>query len=115
MARDSVTTQKITRAGLTPALTAVSANNDVIDAGSVFLQVANGSGSSINVTVNSPVTVDGLTVGPLVVAVGAGATKLIGPFPVATFARPSSSGTDVGRVYVDYSATTSITRAVVSF
>jgi hypothetical protein len=112
MARDSVTTQKITRAGLIPAFTAASVNNDVIDAGAVTLEVTNGSGSSINVTVNSPLTVDGLTVGPLVVAVAAGASKRIGPFPPATFARTVAP--DVGRVYVDYSAFASVTRAVVS-
>jgi hypothetical protein len=112
MARDSVTTQKITRAGVTPTLTAITANNDVIDAGAVILEVSNGGGSSINVTVNSPLTCDGLTVGPLVVAVAAGATKRIGPFPPATFARTIAP--DVGRVYVDYSAITSVTRAVVS-
>jgi len=97
MARDSVTTQKITRTGVIPALTAISANNDVIDAGAVILEVSNGGGSSINVTV---------------VAVAAGATKRIGPFPPATFARTVAP--DIGRVYVDYSATTSVTRAVVS-
>jgi hypothetical protein len=113
MARDSVTTQKITRAGLVPVLTAATVNNDVIDAGAVFLQVANGSAGSISVTVNSPLTVDGLSVGPLVVAVAAGVTKLIGPFPVATFARAIAP--DIGRVYVDYSAFASVTRAVVSF
>lgn len=112
MSRDSVTTQKITRAGLTPTLSAVSANNDVIDSGAVFLEVNNGGASSITVTVNTGLTVDGLTVGPLTVSVAAGATKRIGPFPTATFGRPS--GVDVGRVYVDYSATTSVTRAVVS-
>lgn len=112
MARDSVTTQKITRAGLIPTFTAASVNNDVIDAGAVILEVNNGSASSINVTVNSPLTVDGLTVGPLVVAVAAGATKRIGPFPPSTFARTVAP--DVGRVYVDYSAFASVTRAVVS-
>lgn len=112
MARDSVTTQKITRAGLIPVLAAATVNNDVVDAGAVFLQVANGSGASINVTVYSPLLTDGLTVGPLVVAVAAGVTKLIGPFPVATFAR--SVAPDIGRMYVDYSAFASVTRAALS-
>jgi hypothetical protein len=79
----------------------------------VFLQVLNGGASSINVTVNSPLTVDGLSVGPLVVAVAAGVTKHIGPFPPSTFGR--SVAPDLGRVYVDYSAVPSVTRAVVSF
>lgn len=111
MARTSVTTQQITRAGLAPVLTAPTVDGDVIDSGAVFLHVNNGSAASINVTVQSPVTVDGLAVEELVVAVAAGAFKLIGPFPQRTFGQPTGSA-DAGRVYVDYSAQASVTRAV---
>ncbi len=110
MARVSVTTQTITRAGLTPSLTAPTVDNDVIDTGDVFLQVTNAAGAPINVTVQSPPTVDGLAVAELIVAVPNGQTRLIGPFPSRTFGQPS--GADAGRAYVDYSAVTSITRGV---
>jgi hypothetical protein len=54
----------------------------------------------------------------LVVTVPDGARRLIGPFPKRTFGQPAganeSEGNDQGRVYVDYSATTSVTRAVVA-
>lgn len=113
MARTSVSTQQITRAGLNPTLTQPTVDGDVIDAGAVFLYVDNGSAASIDVTVQSPLTVDSLAVEDLVVAVPAGTFRMVGPFPARTFARPTGQ-TDAGRVYVDYSAQASVTRAVVS-
>lgn len=113
MARVSVSTQKIVGDGLTPALTAPTVDGDTIDAGAVALMVVNGSGASINVTVQTPATQSGLAVAENIVAVPASATKLIGPFPKGTYARPSAP--DEGKVYVDYSAQTSVTRAVVGF
>ncbi|MFD4196621.1 hypothetical protein [Amycolatopsis thermoflava] len=113
MARTSVTTQPIVQTGLTPVMTEPTADGDVIDTGRVALMVTNGSGSSINVTVESPVTVDGLAVAELVVAVPAGATKFIGPFRQSTFGRPVGDP-DAGRAYVNYSAQTDVDRAVIS-
>lgn len=118
--RISVTSQPLALSGVAVALTAPTVDGDVIDAGQTFLMVDNASGSSITVTALSPRTVDGvLTVGPLAVAVGAGVTKLIGPFNGSTFGQLSganaSGGNDQGRVYVNYSAIASVTRAVVSY
>jgi hypothetical protein len=118
MARVNVTTQLVTRAGLTPVLTEPTADGDVIDTGRVALYVVNGSGAPINVTVTSTASQDGLAVEDLVVAVAAAVTKLIGPLPPRTFAQPAgaveSGGDDAGRVYVDYSAQTDVDRAVVT-
>lgn len=113
MARVSVATQKIAGTGLVPVMTAPTAEGDIIDAGQVALLVTNGSGAAINVTAQTPATQSGLAVAENIVAVVAGATVLIGPFPAGTYARPAAP--DTGRVYVDYSAQTSVTRAVVSF
>ena len=122
MARVSLTTQKITRAGLN--LTAALAgpptvDGDVFDAGAVALYVDNGSGGSINVTFRTPTVIDGLDLEELIVAVPAGESRLVGPFPKRTFGQLAgaveSGGNDAGRVYVDYSAQTSVTRAAVSF
>lgn len=114
MARLDVTTQQITRGGLTPAMTQPNVDGDVVDCGGTFLYVDNASAGSIDVTVQSPVTVSGLDVEDLVVAVAAGAVKLIGPFPPSVFGRPSGD-VDAGRAYVNYSSQASVTRAVVSF
>lgn len=113
MARISVTTQPITVAGLAPALTAPNVDGDIVDVGRVALYVNNSSGASIDVTIQSPVTVDGLTVEDPVIAVPAGTVKLIGPLPARVFGRPAGD-TDAGRAYVNYSSQTSVTRAVVS-
>jgi hypothetical protein len=117
MARTSVSTQQITRAGLVPALTAPAGtgptNGDVIDAGPVFLMVTAGA-TPTTVTVYSTPTVDGLDVADLTVTVGATSTRLIGPFPARTFAN-AVGATDAGRVYVDYSSVATVTRGVVSF
>jgi len=113
MARVDVTTQRIVNTGLAPTLTAPTVDGDVIDSGAVAVYVTNGSGGSINVTAQTPATQSGLAVAESVVAVAAGATRLIGPFPKGTFGQ--LSGADEGQVYIDYSAQASVTRAVVGF
>lgn len=119
MARQSQTTQQITRDGLVPTLIAVTGDGDVIDAGEVALMVTNGGASPINVTVLATASQDGLDVEDLVVAVADGDTALIGPFPLRTFGQPAganeSGSDDRARVYVDYSVTTSVTAAAIGF
>lgn len=113
-ARVSVTTQAIVKTGLNPALTGPTVDGDVIDTGRVFLRVDNGGGSSITVTVQTPLQVDGLDVSDLTVSVPASGTRLIGPLSPSTFGQLSGSA-DVGRAYVDYTGTlTSVTRGVFS-
>lgn len=100
-----IATQSVVLTGLLPTF-AAAANTDTIPAdGRTVLWVVNGSVGSINVTIVSPQTVSGLAVDDVVVAVGAGAQKLIGPFPRATF------GDVNGEAGIDYSATATITRA----
>lgn len=113
MARVQVATQKIVGPGLAPALTAPTVDGDSIESGQVAVMVTNASGAPINVTAQTPATQDGLAIAEQIVAVAAGATKLIGPFPRSTYGQPS--GADRGRVYIDYSAQASVTRAVVGF
>jgi hypothetical protein len=111
--RVNVTTQQITRAGLVPAMTAPTVDGDVVDCGPVALYVNNASGGVCTVTVQSPVTVDGLDVSELSVAVAAGTVRLIGPLPARTFGQPAGAA-DAGRAYVNYSVQASVTRAVVA-
>lgn len=112
MARVSVSTKLVVRTGLDPALTAPTVDGDVIDAGLVALMVTNAAGAPINVTAKATAVQDGLALSDNITAVPAGATRLIGPFPARSFGR--LSGADVGRVYIDYSSVTSITRSVIS-
>lgn len=71
--------------------------------GNTEFRVKNGSGSSINVTVNSQTPCSQGFDHDIIVAVGAGAEKVIGPFEKGRF-------NDVnGRVNVTYSAVTTVT------
>jgi hypothetical protein len=111
MVEGNLTLQSIVNTGLAlatvvPTLTDGDAfqNN-----GNVFLVVTNGSGSSINVTLdayptgNTTVTPDGLAVADRVVAVPAAATRYIGPFPPSIYNRPSD-----GKARATCSAVTSV-------
>lgn len=109
----ALSVQTVVDSGLTPALSAVSSSDTFQDDGSgrTYVEVANGGGGSINVTVPAQVVnanvpgVGNLTISDIVVAVGAGARKLIGPFTTAY--RNSS-----GNVTLNYSGITSVTAGV---
>lgn len=113
MARTSVTSQDVVRTGLNPNLTAPTVDGDIVDTGNVALWVDNASGGAVTVTVVSSSSQDGLNTEDLVVSVPAAGKRLIGPFPARTFAQASDATIGAGRVLVDYSAVTSVTRAVI--
>jgi hypothetical protein len=111
-ARLTPATQTVPLAGLAVALTGPSVDGDVVDVGpGIFLVVNNGSGGSINVTVQTPGTVDGdLAVPERIVAVAAGVRTLI-PLTSKQYKRAAGVA-DAGKAYVDYSAVASVTRGV---
>lgn len=107
MARSALTVQTIVKTGIVPSYAAANVDgNSFANDGNTFHHVKNGSGSSINVTYQTPGTVDDLAVTDRVVAVAAGAEKMIGPFPPGIYNQS-------GEVYVDYSAVTTITVAAI--
>ena len=77
--------------------------------GDTVLHIKNGSGSSINVTIQTGGTFEGEAVADKVVAIAAGAEKLIGRFRPALYNQPA--GADGGKVLVDFSAVTTVTCA----
>lgn len=97
--------QQVAIGGLAPTLAAATSGGDAIapnDRGA--LMVKNGGGSPINVTVAVPGnTKYGLANPDPVVAVAAGATALIGPFP-SDLADPTT-----GLVAITYSGVTTVT------
>jgi hypothetical protein len=117
MARTDVTPQALTLAGLAPVMTAPAGtgagSGDVVDYGRNILVVTNDDANPTIVTVETPETVDGdLEIEDRTVSVAAGATALI---PLTSTHYRQLSGADAGRVYIDYSNVTAVTRAIVSF
>jgi hypothetical protein len=111
MARTSPATQVVVDAGLAVTLTAPSVDGDIAEAGRSFAIVDNASGVSINVTLSNPNTVEGLDVADRVVAVAAGARKLI-PIP-SQFKQATDAVEGPGMALINYSAVASVTRAIV--
>ena len=99
----ALTVQSASLAGTAVSLAAAGASGDTFtNDGNTVLVVDNASGASIDVTVDSPTLCNQGEAHDVVVSVGAGAQKMIGPFPVDRFSTTVS---------VTYSATTSVTVA----
>jgi hypothetical protein len=107
MPRTPITPQRIVAAGLAPAFEPanVAGNSFKLQNGR-YAHVKNGSGSSVTVTIPTPLTVDGLAVADRTVAVPAAGERLIA---LGTATAYKQAG---GVAYLDYSAVTSVTVAV---
>lgn len=104
-----LTAATVSRAGTDVAGVAAGAGGDSFaNTGKEFLEVKNGSGASITVTLDVQATLEGMAVTDPTVAVAAGATKIIGPFPTHLFNDAN------GRANVTYSAVTTVTVKVLT-
>ena len=116
MARTELTLQTTTRAGLevTPE-SGDQANGHSFDNESekVVVWVINGSGASINVTIVTNATIDGIALTDKVVAVPAGEERFIGPFPNAIYGDVDADNSIDEAVFVDLSSDTSVTLAAI--
>lgn len=106
-----LTVQDIVQAGLAESFASAAELGDTfVDNGrqETFIEVNNASGGAVDVTINGIPTsqvvagIGPVTVPDMVVEVGAGARKLIGPFP-------SAYRTAAGVVSIAYEAVTSVT------
>jgi FlaG/FlaF family flagellin (archaellin) len=101
-------TQNISRAGVTPAYTAVAASDTFIPDAQTFIHVKNAGGSPdscvIAVLAGDP---PGLVLSDVTVSVTNGQERMIGPFPANFFADPTT-----GLATVTHSFTTSVTSGV---
>ncbi len=108
MARTTLVAQQPNSAGLVPSFSAANADGHAFPADRhTIFEVVNGSGVSINVTFPTPGTVDSGALPDKVVAVAAGARKLFNFANALSLYKQSD-----GLLYVDFSAVTSITVAV---
>lgn len=99
---------KVTRAGINTAGAAASVGGDeFVNTGTELLFVSNGGGAPINVTVVTQATVDGMAVPDKVVAIPAGESRLIGPFPKQWY------NDGAGKVQVTYSGVDTVTVKVI--
>ena len=104
-----LTAQEIGRGGLEVSLASADAAGDsVANAGRTFFRVDNGGGGSITVSLTIEETVDGQAVTARTVAVPAGESRVIGPFPVAEYNDTNS------RAGITYSGVTSVTVAAIT-
>ena len=105
----TIATQNPGTAGAAPTMVAASAGGDKVAPGTRLL-VVNGGGASINVTLTTPLTVDGLALADRVVAVPNGTSisrAFAGNVPSSLYQDPAD-----GLCSLSYSAVTSVTLAV---
>lgn len=88
-----------------PTFAAANVDGNTVDPDTILV-VINGGVGSINVTLQTPVTVRGRAVADDVIAVAAGATKWI---KLTDRALVRTSAPDADKIYVDYSGVTSVT------
>lgn len=97
-------TQTPTPAGVVITRNAVSASDTFENSGRTLIEVVNGGAGALTVTIPVSSTVDGLAVEDRTVAFTAGQTKVLGPFPPGIYG---------STVTLEFSATTSVTAAVI--
>lgn len=103
----TLTTQPIIPTGTTPTYAAAAGGGDkVLPGPTTFIHVKNASGGSITVTVDSVAPCSQGADHNLVVAIGAGTERMVGPLTADRYA----SATD-GLAAVTYSGVTSLTVA----
>jgi hypothetical protein len=107
--RSSLTVYQVARTGVKPVYVAAGAGGALGDSiandGRVILNVKNGAGAPITVTIQTPGTVDGLAIAEQIVTVTNAEERWIGPFPPNIYNQADNC------IYVDYSAVTTITVA----
>ena len=112
MARTDVSVQSVSDAGATLTYTAAIADGHMfVNTGIEFLHIRNNDVASKTITLQTPQQVSGLDVDERTIVVAAGAQAMVGNLPTGLY---NQSGTDANKVYVDYSAITSVRIAVFS-
>lgn len=88
MPRTELTVTDLDRAGVAPPaqLDADATNKHLMtNNGSTWIEIVSSDAGSQTISIDFAATVDGVTVGPRVVTIPAGATRLSGPWPTQTY------------------------------
>lgn len=99
MAGTPMAKQSPNTSGVVPTYNVAAAQNSIQNNGRTLLHVKNGSGAGINVTLVATGSQDGVAMPNKVIAVAAGAERVIGPIP------PGLYNFSDGTCEVDFSAT----------
>lgn len=103
------TVTPLTRAGIdVVGVTPDATGDEWPNTGYEVIEVKNGSGAGITVTLDLKPTVDGAALVDPTVSIGAGVTKMIGPFPPSWY-----NDSVTGRAKATCSATATITIKVI--
>ncbi len=104
----ALSAQRVAQSGTVPTYANASAGGDTAPVGGgLKLHVVNGSGATVTVTVVTPGTLDGLSIGDAALAIPAGGHGFV---PLTNVYRDPVTG----RANVTYSAVTTVTVAVLS-
>ncbi len=113
MARELITPESLSSAGIEPTFTAAVADGHKIpNNGKLILYVKNTNAASRTITVQTPGEIDGdLTIEEREVVVAATSERVIGPFDQGVYNMGSEAAAESERnmIYVDYSVTTDVT------
>lgn len=109
MPRVALTVSPVVITGVLEALVSAETDGNSISnigagQGQAWIEVNNGAGSPINVTIKTPGKIRGLDIAEQVIAVANGTRQKIGPFDSASIYNQSD-----GTVHIDYSSVTTIT------
>jgi len=102
--RDTITPTAIIVTGTTQSLGAASGDGQKFaNTGDDFVLVTNGYTATVTLTVVTGGSVGGIAIADVEKSIAAGAVVLIGPFNKSIFDQPS--GTDAGKIYLNWDAT----------
>ena len=112
MAYTNLAVQGTSSAGLEPTYSAavLTDGNMFRNTGKEILHVVNADASPTTVTLVTPATVAGLAIADQTIVIAAGEERMMGHLDPNVY---NQSGTDAGKVYVQYTNVTSVTVAVV--
>lgn len=115
MARTVLAVQSVTRSGLNATYTAATVDGHAFDntTEKVFLHVKNQNAGTIVVTIQTPITVDGLAVPDRTVSIPTASERFIGIFPKEFYSQNDVALSLPQAVYVNTDVQASVTYAAV--